>query len=172
MGTWSSKEQTIGTEPCYLKWYELLCFFFFSFPVSSFTTTRTRTGEELEGRYMMEGGRVMYIVSSFVYSLCARVVHSDQRCVETGGPCWTLQMGMQTGFPPLVRESLCVDNPPQANGHLKRGGHFSVPLLLPFLSCLSTCPLSRKSRNTSLYNRKDELAALIRLFLEGVVSDM
>lgn len=93
MGLWSSKEQTIGTEPRYLKWYGLLLsfsfgfFFFFHFqsPLYNGSYPNWRLGE----RYMTGGGRgrAVYIVPSFVYSPCARVAaRSGQRCVETGGP--------------------------------------------------------------------------------------
>ncbi|KYM92207.1 hypothetical protein ALC53_01270 [Atta colombica] len=40
-------------------------------------------------------------------------------------------MGMQTGFPPLVRGSLCANNSATGQRSFKGGGHFMVLLLLP-----------------------------------------
>lgn len=107
----------------------------------------------LEGGYMTGGGRgrVVYIsfLVLFIYLREGGLIAANdalKRVVRT------LQMldfanGDANWLPSPCCGSLCADNPATGQRSFKGGGHFRVPLLLlPFPSCLSTCPLSSKPR--------------------------
>lgn len=119
-------------------------------------------------------GRVVYIVPSFVYSLRSRVAHSGQRCVETGGPghAGLCKWGCKLAFLPLSVDLCTRITPPQTSGCLKGAVISEYHCCCPFRRVSRHAPFPASHANTSLYNRKDELGALIRLSSGRIVSDM